>query len=63
MKIIQRGLLVLLMAACVTGYSCGPTDNKGAEDQHNSKGEGAVDSTRLTNFDSSSNPKSTDSIK
>ena len=33
-------------------YSCGPNDNKGSMDQENSNKEGAVDSTKVPNFDS-----------
>lgn len=52
MKNIQKGLLALLIASSVAIYSCKPNGDKGAEDTSNSNGEGAVDSTRLTNFDS-----------
>ena len=34
-------------------YSCGPNDNKGSMDQKNSNGEGATDTTKIPNFDSS----------
>ena len=62
MKSIQKGALALLVASCLTIYSCGPNDNKGGMDTENSKGEGAIDSTRLTNFDSTSAPMG-DSVK
>lgn len=61
MKLIQRGALTLLMAACITIYSCGPNDDKGGMDEKNSSGEGAVDSTRLTNFDSTTTGTGNDS--
>lgn len=55
MKLIQKGVLALLVALCFTIYSCGgPNDDKGGMDEKNSSGEGAIDSTRLTNFDSTS---------
>lgn len=52
MKNLQKGLLALLIAVSMTIFSCGPTDDKGGMDEKNSNGEGAVDSTRLTDFDS-----------
>lgn len=61
MKLIQKGALALLVAASLTVYSCGPTDDKGGMDEKNSSGEGAIDSTRLTNFDSSSMTTGNDS--
>ena len=61
MKLIQRGALALLVAMCMTVYSCGPTDDKGGMDEKNSSGEGAIDSTRLPNFDSSSMTAGSDS--
>lgn len=63
MKNIQKGVFALLLASCMTIYSCGPNDNKGAEDQENSKGEGAIDSTRLTNIDSTSTLSDTAAVK
>jgi hypothetical protein len=63
MKLIQKGALALLVAASVTVYSCGPNDDKGSMDQENSKGEGAIDSSRLTNFDTSSITSGNDSNK
>jgi len=51
MKNIRRGAFTLLVALCAGIYSCGPTDDKGGMDQENSDGEGAVDSSRLTNSD------------
>jgi hypothetical protein len=52
MKKIQKGVLVILIAASVAVYSCGPTDDKNSMDEENSAGEGALDSTRIPNFDS-----------
>ncbi|MCW3106861.1 MAG: hypothetical protein JWQ09_1367 [Segetibacter sp.] len=63
MKNIQKGVLALLIASCITIYSCGPNDDKGAEDQENSKGEGAIDSTRLTNIDSTSTLSDSSKVK
>ena len=54
MKNLQKGVWAILLALCISVSSCGPNDNKGAEDTGNSKGEGSIDSTRLTNFDSAS---------
>ena len=54
MKNIQRGALALLVATFMSVTSCGPTDNKGGMDEKNSSGEGAIDSTKLTNIDSTS---------
>jgi hypothetical protein len=54
MKMIRKGCLALLVMSCITIYGCGPNDDKGGMDQENSQGEGAIDSTRLTNFDSTS---------
>lgn len=62
MKNIRKGVLAVLVACSITIYSCGPNDNKGGMDTENSKGEGAIDSTRLTNFDSTSSSM-TDSVK
>lgn len=61
MKNIQKGMLALLVASSITIYSCGPTDDKGGMDTENSKGEGAIDSSRLTNFDSTSAMQAGDS--
>jgi hypothetical protein len=55
MEMIRRGFIALLVISCITVYGCGPTDDKGGMDQENSQGEGAIDSSRLTNFDSTSN--------
>jgi hypothetical protein len=54
MKNLQKAFLALLFSCSIAFYSCGPNDDKGSMDQDNSKGEGAVDSTRLSNFDSTS---------
>lgn len=61
MKLIQKGALALLVAGCLSIYSCGPTDDKGGMDEKNSSGEGAIDTTRLPNFDSSSISENSDS--
>lgn len=53
MKKIQQVSLALITAITIFIYSCGPNDNKGSMDQKNSGGEGATDSTRIPNFDSS----------
>jgi len=55
MKNLKKGFLALFVSCSLAMFSCGPNDDKGAMDQDNSKGEGAVDSTRLSNFDSTSN--------
>jgi hypothetical protein len=54
MKRIKKGVMALIIAASLTVYSCGPNDDKGGMDQKNSNGEGAIDSTRLPNFDTGS---------
>ena len=61
MKSIQKGAMALIIAASMTLYSCGPNDDKGGMDQKNSSGEGAIDSTRLPNFDTSSTTIGSDS--
>jgi len=54
MKNIKQATLALITAAGIFMYGCGgPNDDKGSMDQKNSNGEGAVDSTRIPNFDSS----------
>ena len=63
MKIVQRVAITLLIAGCMTAYGCGPNDNKGSMDVKNSNGEGAIDSTRLTNFDSTSTISDTAKMK
>lgn len=52
MKKIQQLSLAFITASCVFIYSCGPNDSKGSMDQDNSHKEGAVDSTKIPNFDS-----------
>jgi len=52
MKKVQQVSLVLMTAVTLLIYSCGPNDNKGSMDQENSNKEGAVDSTKVPNFDS-----------
>lgn len=61
MEFIKKRLLVIMVASSLVFYSCGPTDNKGSMDEKNSSGEGAIDSTRLTNFDTSSMTGASDS--
>lgn len=51
---LKKAALAFLVASTLGLYSCGPNDNKGSMDQKNSNGEGAIDSTRVTNFDSAS---------
>lgn len=65
MKNIQKSTLALLVLLMTAIYSCGPNDHNGSMSQSNSKGEGSIDSTRLTNFDStnSSTGKDTSNIK
>lgn len=61
MEFIKKGLLIIMVAGTLVLDSCGPTDNKGSMDEKNSSGEGAIDSTRLTNFDTSSMTSASDS--
>jgi hypothetical protein len=65
MTLFKKGAVAFLVVSVMSLYSCGgPNDNKGSMDEKNSNGEGAIDSTRITNFDSTSANKSTDtSIK
>ncbi|MDQ6814924.1 MAG: hypothetical protein M3040_14405 [Bacteroidota bacterium] len=63
MKLIKKGTAALQLAASFIVYSCGPNDNRGSMDQNNSKGEGAIDSSRLTHFDTSSLTTGNDSNK
>ncbi len=53
MKSFQQARLPLIIALSIFVSSCGPNDDKGSMDQKNSSGEGAVDSTKIPNFDSS----------
>lgn len=53
MKKIQQVSLSFITAAAILLYSCGPNDDKGSMDQENSNKEGAVDSTKMPQFDSS----------
>ncbi|WP_018616534.1 hypothetical protein [Segetibacter koreensis] len=53
MKKIQKVSLAFIAATTFFIYACGPNDNKGSMDEKNSGGEGAVDSTKIPNFDSS----------
>lgn len=53
MKNIQKVVFALLIVLTTSAYGCGgPNDDKGGMSEKNSDGEGAIDSTRLTNFDS-----------
>lgn len=56
MKKLQYSALALIIASSVTIYSCKsqPNDDKNGMDQENSEGEGAIDSSRLLNSDTSS---------
>jgi putative membrane protein len=50
MKQIRQTLFAALVAtSIITG--CGPNDDKGGMDTDNSRGEGAVDSTKMAHFD------------
>ncbi|MDB5249533.1 MAG: hypothetical protein JWQ40_3927 [Segetibacter sp.] len=53
MKKFQKAALALVTASCLALYACGPNDDKNGMDPANSDGEGAIDSTRIPNFDSS----------
>jgi hypothetical protein len=56
MRYSKKLLTGLCIAAIVFTTSCGPNDDKGASDTKNSGGEGAVDTTRMPNFDTVSHP-------
>lgn len=51
MKKFNKGTVAILFTGFVVFCSCGPNDDKGGMDDKNSGGEGAIDSTRLTNID------------
>ena len=61
MTLLKKAGFSLLIALTMSCYSCGPNDDKGSMDQKNSNGEGAIDSTRLTNFDSTAVTNGSDS--
>ena len=48
-----RITLVAAFVYSIIASGCGPNDDKGGMDSDNSKGEGAIDSTRLAKFDTS----------
>ncbi len=52
MKKNQQVTFALITALSLFIYSCGPNSDKGGMDEENSNKEGAVDSTRIPNFDS-----------
>ena len=52
MKTIRITLVAAFVCSLVA-TGCGPNDDKGGMDSDNSKGEGAIDSTRLATFDTS----------
>lgn len=53
MKNIQRTTLALVTVCSIFICSCGPNNDKGSTDQESSDKEGAIDSTKIPNFDSS----------
>lgn len=57
---IQQVTLALV-TLCIFASSCGPNDDKGAMDDKSSGGEGAVDTTKIPNFDSTHASDSTHS--
>lgn len=60
MKKIQQ-VTSALVIICISICSCGPNDDKGGMDDKNSGGEGAVDTTKIPNFDSTHASDSTHS--
>ena len=52
MKTIRITLIAAFVCSIIAS-GCGPNDDKGSMDSDNSKGEGAIDSTRLATFDTS----------
>lgn len=52
MKKIQQVSLVLITALTLFIYSCAPNGDKNPTDTENSEGEGAIDSTKIPDFDS-----------
>jgi len=61
MTLLKKAAFPLLVALTISFYSCGPNDDKGSMDVKNSNGEGAIDTTRLTNFDSTNVTNGSDS--
>lgn len=53
MKKIQQVTLALITALSLFIYSCSPNGDKNSMDPENSSGEGATDTTKIPNFDSS----------
>lgn len=51
MKKFKIASTALFASALLTFASCGPNDDKGGMDEKNSEGEGAIDTSRLSNFD------------
>ena len=54
MKRIKEVTFVLMTAVSISVCSCGPNDNQNSMNPKSSGGEGAVDSTKIPKFDSSS---------
>lgn len=52
MKKNQQITFALIAALGIMIYSCGPNDDQGSMDSKNSNKEGAIDSTKIPNFDS-----------
>lgn len=52
MKKNKQASFAFITALSLFIFSCGPNDSKGGMDQNNSHKEGAVDSTKIPNFDS-----------
>jgi hypothetical protein len=61
MTLLKKVGFPIVVALTMSFYSCGPNDDKGSMDVKNSNGEGAIDSTRLTNFDSAGVTNGSDS--
>jgi hypothetical protein len=51
MQYSKKILQCLCIGALLFATACGPNDDKGASDTKNSGGEGAIDTTRMPNFD------------
>jgi len=52
MKKSKQASLAFITFLALVVYSCKPNDNKNAMEPQNSHGEGAVDTTKIPNFDS-----------